>query len=97
TAQSIAEIRALTGWLLKEGCPTVAVLGYSMGADDAALTACHDARLSAVVIASTGARFKPALEELAVSPRIRQRLESAREHCQRMNLTPMNLTLIRPA
>src|ERR1700722_1366443 len=32
TAQSIAEIRALTRWLLQEGCPAVALWGFSMGA-----------------------------------------------------------------
>jgi hypothetical protein len=68
-----------------------------MGADDVAHAACHDARVAAVVMASVGARFQPALEELAVRPRIRRRLENAREHCQRMNVTPMNLTLTRPA
>src|SRR5262249_19779881 len=30
-AQAIAEIRALIGWLLEEGCPTVAVWGNSYG------------------------------------------------------------------
>lgn len=97
TAQGIAEIRALTGWLLREGCPAVALWGYSMGAGDAGLTVCHDARLAAVVMASPAVRFKPWLEQRAVRPRIRGRLQNARELCQRMNLTPMNLTLIQPA
>jgi hypothetical protein len=30
-AQNVAEIRALTGWLLGEGCPSVALLGFSFG------------------------------------------------------------------
>ena len=29
TAQAIAEIRALTQWLLREGCPAVTLWGYS--------------------------------------------------------------------
>jgi pimeloyl-ACP methyl ester carboxylesterase len=30
-AQGVAEIRALTGWLLGEGCPAVALWGISLG------------------------------------------------------------------
>src|SRR5262249_9517899 len=30
-AQNVAEIRALTGWLLDEGCPSVGLLGFSFG------------------------------------------------------------------
>ena len=97
TAQSIAEIRGLTGWLLSEGCPAVALLGFSQGAGDAGITVCHDARLAAVVMASPAVRFRPWVEQLAVRPRIRRRLESAREISRAMNLTPMNLTLIQPA
>src|SRR5882762_7082896 len=43
--RGIAEIRALTGWLLREGCPAVALWGYSMGAGDAGMAVFHDARL----------------------------------------------------
>ncbi len=97
TAQGIAEIRALTGWLLGEGCPAVALWGYSAGAGDAGMVVCHDARLAAVVVASPAVRFRPWVEQLAVRPRIRRRLQSAREVCERMNLTAMNLTTIQPA
>src|SRR5437899_4765831 len=48
--QAIAEIRALTGWLLKEGCPAVALWGSSYGGWLAGLVACHDARLAAAVL-----------------------------------------------
>src|SRR6266496_2467680 len=96
-AQAIAEIRALTGWLLKEGCPAVALWGYSMGAGNAGMAVCHDARLAAVVLASPAVRFRPWVEQRAVRPRIRGRLQSVRELCERMNLTPMNLTMIQPA
>jgi hypothetical protein len=30
-AQNVAEIRALTGWLLGEGCPSVGLVGFSLG------------------------------------------------------------------
>jgi len=97
TAQGIAEIRALTGWLLREGCPAVALWGYSMGAGEAGLTVCHDARLAAVVMACPRVCFRPAVEQLAVRPHIRRRLQTVRGLCEPLNLTPMNLKLIRPA
>jgi len=97
TAQGIAEIRALTGWLLGEGCPAVALWGYSAGAGDAGMAVCHDAQLAAVVMASPAVRFRPWVEQLAVRPRIRRRLESVREICEKMNLTAMNLTMTKPA
>ena len=62
TAQGIAEIRALTGWLLGEGCPAVALWGFSMGAGDAGMAVCRDARLAAVVMASPAVRFRPWVE-----------------------------------
>ncbi len=96
-AQGIAEIRALIGWLLREGCPAVALWGYSMGAGDGGLVVCRDARLAAVVLASPAVRFRPWVEERAVRPLIRRRWQSIRELCDRMNLTPMNLTRTRPA
>jgi pimeloyl-ACP methyl ester carboxylesterase len=53
-AQAIAEIRALTGWLLEEGCPAVALWGNSYGGALSGMMACCDARLSAVVLAAPG-------------------------------------------
>lgn len=96
TAQGIAEIRSLTGWLLGEGCPAVALWGYSAGAWHAGMVACHDARLASVVLASHPGRTSPGLEQWAVRPRIRANLSRIREVCERLNLTPMNLTTTRP-
>jgi pimeloyl-ACP methyl ester carboxylesterase len=97
TAQGIAEIRALTGWLLREGCPAVALWGYSLGAGEAGLTVCHDARLAAVVMACPRVCLRPAVEQLAVRPCIRRRMQTVRALCEPLNLTPMNLKMIRPA
>ena len=97
SAQAIAEIRSLTGWLLGERCPTVALWGYSRGASDAGKAVCRDARLAAVVRASPPVRCKPLVQQLAVRPRIRARFQSAREVCERMNLTAMNLIMTQPA
>ena len=96
-AQAIAEIRALTGWLLEEGCPAVALWGYSIGAAFAGMTVCRDARLAAVVMASPPVRMRPCVEQLAVRPRIRRRLQSMRGLCESLNLTAMNLTMTQPA
>ena len=96
TAQGIAEIRSLTGWLLDQGCPAVALWGYSAGAWHAGMAACRDARLASVVLASHPGRTSPGLEQWAVRPRIRANLSRIREVCERLNLTPMNLTTTRP-
>src|SRR6266487_6720557 len=96
-AQAIAEIRALTGWLLGEGCPAVALWGYSLGAAFAGVTVCHDARLAAVVMASPPARYRPCVEQVTVRPSIRRRWQSARGLCESLNLTGMNLTTTQPA
>lgn len=97
TAQATAEIRAMTGWLLQEGCPTVALWGYSMGAGYVGLAACYDARLAAVVLCAPSARMTPWLEKHAVSPRIRSMLPKFEELCEKLNLTSLNLTRISPA
>jgi pimeloyl-ACP methyl ester carboxylesterase len=96
TAQAIAEIRALTGWLLGEGCPAVALWGVSMGAWYAGMAACCDARLASVVLTAPCARMNPWVEQRAVRPRIRRRLRNMRELCEGLNQTAMNLTSTRP-
>jgi hypothetical protein len=96
TAQAIAEIRALTGWLLGQGCPTVALWGYSLGAWYAGISACRDVRLAAVVLGAPCARLSPWVEQHAVLPRIRRRLESCRKQCEALNLTALNLMSARP-
>src|SRR6267142_4286174 len=56
-AQGVAEIRALTGWLLDEGCPSVGLLGVSFGGWLAGLTACSDARIACAVLTVPGVRM----------------------------------------
>ena len=96
-AQAIAEIRALIGWLLGEGCPAVSLWGYSLGAAFAGMTVCHDARLASVVMAAPPARLRPSDYRLAVRPSIRRRWQSVRGLCESLNLTAMNLTMTQPA
>jgi hypothetical protein len=45
-AQNVAEIRALTGWLLDQGWPSVGLVGFSFGGWLAGLTACSDSRIA---------------------------------------------------
>ena len=47
--QGVAEIRSLTGWLLNQGCPSIALFGISLGGWLAGLTATGDSRLKAVI------------------------------------------------
>ena len=96
TAQAIAEIRALTGWLRKEGCPAVALWGFSMGAWYAGMVACRDARVAGVVLGSTPVRMNPWVELRALRPRVRARLPMMRGWCEKLNLTRLNLLTAQP-
>jgi pimeloyl-ACP methyl ester carboxylesterase len=96
TAQAISEIRALTGWLLAQGCPAVALWGYSQGAWYAGMTVCCDARLAAVVPVAPCVRMIPWVEQRAVRPPIRANLPMVSRICEALNLTAMNLTTTRP-
>lgn len=97
TAQAVAEIRALTGWLLKEGCPAMALWGISYGAWLAGLTVCREARLAAAVLTIPGVRANPALGDIVVWRRIRKRLQERRAPWEALNLTAYNLATTQPA
>jgi pimeloyl-ACP methyl ester carboxylesterase len=96
TAQAIAEIRALTGWLLGEGCPAVALWGISLGAWHAGITVCRDSRLTAVVLTAPCVRMNPVLEQRAIRPRIRANLPRASKRDEELNLTALNLLMAQP-
>ncbi|HUJ10153.1 MAG TPA: alpha/beta hydrolase family protein [Verrucomicrobiae bacterium] len=97
-AQAIDEIRALTGWLLAEGCPTVALWGNSYGGALAGLTACYDARLSAVVLSAPGLDLNVflSLAKQIVWPALRQELLRQGPACEALNRTVLNLATVRP-
>ena len=98
-AQAVAEIRSLTGWLLTEGCPAVALVGVSLGAYLAGLTGCGDARLASIVMAIPGTRMGLMLSqaEQVVGRCIREVILRRRAACEELDRTPLNLTLARPA
>ena len=98
-AQAVAEIRGLSGWLLAEGCPAVALVGVSLGAYLAGLTGCGDARLASIVMAIPGTRMGLMLSqaEQVVGGRVREVILRRRAACEELDRTPLNLTLARPA
>ena len=98
-AQAVAEIRGLSGWLLAEGCPAVALVGVSLGGYLAGLTACRDARLASIVMALPGTRMGLMLSqaEQVVGRRVREVILRRRAACEELDRTPLNLTSARPA
>jgi hypothetical protein len=93
-AQNVAEIRALTGWLLEEGCPSVGLAGGSFGGWTAGLTVCCDTRIACAVLAATGVptKFSPPV----VLPWVRKALQDLRPAHEAMDTTRLNLTLSMP-
>jgi len=93
-AQNVAEIRALAGWLLDEGCPSVGLLGVSFGGWAAGMTACSDARIASVVL------MMPAVRLMCSYPvvwrRVREALQALRPAQEAMNMTRLNLALSTP-
>jgi pimeloyl-ACP methyl ester carboxylesterase len=90
-AQNVAEIRALTGRLLDEGCPSVGLLGVSFGGWIAGLTACSDTRIASVVLTVPAVRMR--CSHPVVWRRIREALRPAHEA---MDTTRLNLILSTP-
>jgi hypothetical protein len=93
-AQNVAEIRALSGWLLDEGCPSVGLVGISFGGWTAGLTACSDARIAAAVLMMPAVRmFCP---PPVVWPRVKEALRALRPAQEAMDTTRLNLILSTP-
>jgi len=93
-AQYVAEIRAAVGWLLDEGCPSVALVGCSFGGWAAGLTACSDARLACAVLIVPRVRVSFSLP--VVWRRVREALQALRPAQEAMDTTRLNLILSTP-
>ena len=93
-AQSVAEIRALTGWLLDEGCQSVGLVGFSFGGWLAGLTACSDTRIASVVL--TVPRVRMRFSHPVVWRRVREVLQALRPAHEAMDTTRLNLILSTP-
>jgi pimeloyl-ACP methyl ester carboxylesterase len=97
-SQGVAEIRALTGWLLGEGCPAVALAGISYGGLFAGLAASQDARLASAVLIAPRVDMNQVslLAERVLWPRIREMGRGQRATYEALDRTPLNLILSRP-
>ena len=93
-AQSVAEIRALTGWLLDEGCPSVGLVGFSFGGWLAGLTACSDTRIACAVLTVPGVRMR--CSQPVVWRRVRETLQDLIPAQEAMDTTRLNLILSTP-
>ena len=93
-AQNVAEIRALTGWLFDEGCPSVGLLGFSFGGWLAGLTACSDTRIACAVL--TVPRVRMRCSQPVVWRRLREALQALRPAQEAMDTTRLNLILSTP-
>jgi dienelactone hydrolase len=97
TGQAIAEIRALTGWLLEQGCPAVALWGGSYGGWLAGLTVCYDARVNAAVLAVPGVRSNRSRADLVLWPKVREAMRQREVALETLDQTALNLTTKQPA
>jgi len=93
-AQSVAVIRALTGWLLDEGCPSVGLVGFSFGGWLAGLTACSDTRIACAVLTVSAVRMR--CSPPVVWRRVREAFQALRPAQEAMDTTRLNLILSRP-
>jgi len=96
-AQAVSEIRALTGWLIGEGCPAVTLWGISYGGWLAGLTACCDARLASVVLTVPGVHTNLSIEKQILRRKIRGVMQGKREAYETLDLTSWNLASSEPA
>jgi hypothetical protein len=96
-AQAVAEIRSLSGWLLGEGCPAVALAGASLGAYLAGLAVCRDGRVASAVLGMPPARLGVVTEAYSGGGRrLREVIQWRRAACEALDRTPLNLTSARP-
>jgi hypothetical protein len=95
-SQNIAEIRALIGWLLRDGCPSVALQGFSFGGWLAGLTASSDARIACAVLTVPGVAFRQFSSPPVVWPGVRKAFQSLRPAHEALDTTRLNLTLSTP-
>ena len=93
-AQYVAEIRALIGWLLDQGCPSVGLVGFSFGGWLAGLTACSDARIACAVLTVPAVRLR--CSHPVIWPWTRKALRALMPAQESMDTTRLNLILSMP-
>ena len=88
--QEVAEIRAFARWLRQQGCPSVGLLGVSLGGWLSGLTVCHDAQFACAVLLVPVARLDRLIEEAAFCSVIRQAWGGGRIAVGKLNLTEVH-------
>ena len=98
-AQGVAEIRALTGWLLEQGCPAVALWGVSLGGWRVGLTICRDSRLTAAVLTMPGVCMNHLTLQTkrVIWRRLQSALQARRVAYAAFDETPVNLISSTPS
>ena len=91
TRQSITDIDSLARWAKAQGCPKIAVWGFSLGAWLAGLYVCQNTVCSAAVLTTPISNMAAAVRDLEFCHPIRACLD-----CSNLDLTRLNLTEYRP-
>ena len=91
TQQAVAETRAAIGWLAGEGVIRIGLWGISLGSWLAGLAACHDPRVTALLLETPVVRMDRVIAEARFCRMIRARLGT-----KPLDLAPLNLVGYRP-
>ena len=91
TRQALSDIHALGRWAKAQGCPSVGVWGFSLGAWLTGLYICQSDLAAAAVLTTPVSNLACAVEDLAFCHPIRSGLNGSE-----LNLTALNLTHHRP-
>ena len=91
TAQGVAEIRSVAGWLRTEGCPGIALWGVSLGAWLGGLVVRCDERINAAVMIAAPDNLLTRVEQIVWPDN-----EDAQSVCKTLNRTPLRLAWAQP-
>jgi dienelactone hydrolase len=91
--QAVAETRAFAEWLRQHGCPSVGVMGVSLGGLLAGLTMGHDDRFACAVLLVPVARLDRLLQEAAFCESIRRALQGQPIVASKLNLTQIRAVM----
>jgi hypothetical protein len=89
--QALTEINGLVGWLLAQGCPRVALMGFSLGAWLGGLAACYDSRISSAALITPVSRMDRMVKESPLCEPLRRALKD-----HPLDLTSLNLQSHKP-
>jgi pimeloyl-ACP methyl ester carboxylesterase len=87
TRQAIADIHSLGLWARAQGCPSIGVWGFSLGAWLAGLYICHSDLPKAAVLTTPVSNLERGVSELSFCHPIRSSLDGASLDLSRLNLT----------